>query len=198
MKTANVNDGPVPKSKPLAQRQFNGQSLSNPLPQWCHPLALRRISTPGSVSNTVEIHIESNSSSNKGALTVCVAIVSLTVVLIAIISALFGAWLVLPFAGLEVALLVFFARLAYLHNGGADSLVISDEYVHLTSIRRSKKSVHSFVRHWTRITLCPGHNKHEPTQLQIGAHGHYQPFGEFLTDRSRQFVYDELNKWVSN
>ncbi len=149
-----------------------------------------------SCNSLIEIQLEANGRGNTRILAICVAIVSFVVVLIAIICALFGAWLVLPFAGAEVALLALGAWLCCMHARHTDSLVISDSYIHLTQSRRSRQTVYSFVRHWTDVAMHPGGTRHEPEKLYIGSHGRYCLIGEFLTQRNRLAVYEQLNKQV--
>jgi len=147
-------------------------------------------------TDLVEIKLEANGRGNFRCLAICVSIVSFAVVLIAIICALFGAWLVLPFAGLEVALLALGTWLCCMQARHCDSLVFSDSYIHLTQYRHSRQAVHSFVRRWTHVAMRPGGTRHEPTQLLIGSHGRFFLIGEYLTECNRLHVYEQLNKRV--
>ena len=156
------------------------------------PSVIDAISQPNAGIKSIRIH--ANGDSNFCALKICIAILTCVIFLIAIISALFGAWLVLPFAGLEIALLVVGARISFLHNKDADSLAISERFVHLTKHRKTHKTVHSFVRHWTIVRIKAGANRHEPAQLQIGSHGRFLEFGEFLTEKSKRRLYAHLTQ----
>ncbi len=140
------------------------------------------------------IALSANGESNFSALKICLAVLACVIFVIAIISAFMGAWLVLPFAGLEIALLALGTRLAFLQNKDADLLAISHQFVHLTKQRKYKKTVHSFVLHWTCVRIQPGANRHEPAQLQLGSHGTYMEFGEFLTGSAKHRLYLRLTQ----
>ncbi len=144
------------------------------------------------------IDLSANGGDNFSALKICLAALTCVIFVIAIIAALMGAWLILPFAGLEVALLALGARLAFLQNKDADRLAISPRFVHLTKQRKFKKTVHSFVLHWTWVRIQAGANRHEPARLQLGAHGTYTEFGEFLTDGAKHRLYLHLTRRPQN
>ena len=146
----------------------------------------------------IGIEIRPNSASNRKALLVCVCFLSFSVALICIISALLGAWLVLPFAGLEIMVLAVGALLASSHATDVDSLVISRNFVHLTTRRRSNQSVTSFVRCWTRVRLIPGRTAHEPSRLVIDSQGRYRQIGEHLMESARRKLHRQLIDTIRN
>ncbi len=143
------------------------------------------------------IELRPNSRNNKKALVICVAFVSLVAIAIAIMFALFGAWLILPFAGLEILLLAISALIACSHTSDADLLVISQNYVHLTQRRRSGHSVASFFRQWTKIALTPGKTGHEPVRLLVINRAQEFEIGEFLLESSKIRLFHQLTEQVS-
>ncbi len=146
----------------------------------------------------LRVVLRTNAASNRQALLICVLFLSCAAIAIAIIFALFGAWLILPFAGLEVLLLAIGAVAACSHTGDADLLVISRNYVHLTQRRRSKRSVTSYIREWTRFVLVPGKTSHEPARLLIVNRVQELEIGEFLIESSKVRLYHQLTELVRN
>lgn len=154
--------------------------------------------TVHSDAKLIRIDLHSNNRTNRRALIGCVLFLTTAVLAIGIIFALFGVWLVLPFAGLEILLLVTGALIVCSRAHDADSLVISKNYVHLKQKRGSIQSVNSFIRKWTRIQLMSGRTSHEPSRLLVVYRAHNLEIGEFLIESSRRHLYRQLTEWVSN
>ena len=157
------------------------------------PVAGLRIQSEG---DSLRIELRSNASTNQLALVICVLILSIAALAIAIIFALFGAWLVLPFAGLEILLLAIGTYIVCSHSDDADVLVISRIYVHLTQRRRSKQSVSSFFRQWTKFVLLPGKTGQEPVRLLVVSRAKELEIGEFLIESSKKKLYWQSAEWV--
>jgi uncharacterized membrane protein len=111
---------------------------------------------------------------------------------IAVAFALQGAWMVLPFAGLEM--LVLGAALYAVARRGSHWQMISirgdtiDFVEHGPGIEHCER----FKRAWVRIELLgpdiPGH----PSRLTIGSHGHRIEVGGCLNEEDRRYLADEL------
>lgn len=96
-----------------------------------------------------------------------------------------GAPLVLPFAGLEVALL--WAAFYYVdHTGRWREVVrVEGERVVIEKGRNGPRETHVFERSWVRVELRqPAHAWH-PTRLYMTSHGREVDLGSFLTDGER-------------
>ncbi len=149
-------------------------------------------------SGIVTVTIRSNREQNSKALLLGTIFLAVVLLCIGIIFAILGAWLILPFAGLELLLLCVCALIAGAQNQDNDRLAISDKYVHLTRNRRSNQTVNSFIRQWTRVLLQAGSTKHEPMKLLVGSHGQYREVGQHLVDHSKRRVHQQLKTWISN
>ena len=107
---------------------------------------------------------------------------------VAIFFALKGAWLVLPFAGLEAlvvcAAIYLNARRAVTREvvsfSGAD-LVVSRG-------RRSLVEAGRFPRHWTRLRLIEDPRGWYPGRLLLSCHGRRLEIGAALTDAERRWL----------
>lgn len=144
----------------------------------------------------IRVTLRPNAARHQQALMVCVLFLSCAAIAIAIIFALFGAWLILPFAGLEIMLLAIGAVSVCSRTGDSDLLVISRNYVHLTQKRRSNRSVNSFIKQWTKIVLTPGKTSHEPVRLLVVNRVQELEIGEFLIESSKVRLYHQLTEQV--
>ncbi|MCX7891008.1 MAG: DUF2244 domain-containing protein [Burkholderiales bacterium] len=100
-----------------------------------------------------------------------------------------GAWLVLPFAGIEIAALAaaffFHAR----HAGDCESIAVRDGRLRIEVRRGGACEVHEFHPAWARLALrrCGGE-----LRLFVGAHGRDVEVGRHLTVPARGALAREL------
>lgn len=113
-------------------------------------------------------------------------------VTIAVLFAVMGFWPVLPFAGLELALLWYcFYRNA---NEGLVSEVIEIDSATVAVERGLRTARHQwkFQRAWTQVRLQAATARLHPSLLLLGSHGKSVRLGAFLTEEERQGVAHEL------
>ncbi len=144
------------------------------------------------------IELYSNACNNRHLLLTGVLILSIVTIGIAIIFAIIGAWLILPFAGLEVLLLAIGTYIACSRSYDADRLVISRHYVHLTQRRWPGQSVGSFVRQWTKFFLLPGKTPQAPARLLMVSRAEEYEIGEFLVESAKIRLFQQLAEQVRN
>jgi uncharacterized membrane protein len=103
----------------------------------------------------------------------------------------FGIPLVLPFAGLEIALL--WAAFYHVARSGQDREVIrlTDARLIIERGRREPEERLEYDRAWVRVRLDENRGWH-PSQLSIGSHGKLAPVGAFLTDGERKTLAESL------
>jgi uncharacterized membrane protein len=109
----------------------------------------------------------------------------------AVASAFLGAWPVLPFAGLEVAVLAYAFRRIARHDGDFERLEIEGRRVRVEA--RSGARVVSFEGHapWARLVVRdrPGR-----CELQVRYAGKSVEIGRMLTDERRRLWAAELGR----
>jgi len=111
---------------------------------------------------------------------------------VAVFFALEGAWLVLPFAGLEALVvcggIYLNARWAVtrevLHLAGRDLIVSRG--------RRDLVEVARLPRHWTRVTLVRDPGGWYPSRLFLESHGRRLEVGAVLAEAERERLADAL------
>lgn len=108
-----------------------------------------------------------------------------------------GAWLILPFAGVEMLLL---ALGFYLHSVSAHSkqIIEIDRQQCTIRIQRRHRSVTTadFPIAWLQVNHTPHQLRWYPTQLWVGAHGRFIEVGRCLLEDEREALAVELHRAV--
>ena len=122
--------------------------------------------------------------------------------LIAIGFASIGAWLVLPFAGLEILAFAYAFYTIYLHADDFESITIEDDrvVVEKRNYKESTKTV--FQRYWAQVSVrdvlaIKGSNG--KSALFISSHGNEVEFGRnFISDEQRTLLARDLRQKLKN
>jgi uncharacterized membrane protein len=104
-----------------------------------------------------------------------------------------GAWYILPFALVEMAVLFAAFKIVEWHAGDYESVSIEGDRVVVERHDRGRTTRHSFDRYWAQVIVShegPGGR----CDLKMRSHGREVRFGEFLTDQQRLQVADELRR----
>ena len=100
---------------------------------------------------------------------------------ISLAFALQGAWMILPFAGLEVLVVYLAFRCIERHAGDFESLSIQGDQVLIVRQERGEVSRYEFNRYWAQVVLQPGRE----VVLALRSHGRQVEFGRHLTEQQR-------------
>ena len=132
--------------------------------------------------------------SSKERLGVVVLIASFSL-MIATGFVLAGAWLVLPFAGLELLALGFAFYYINCHSGDYESITIEGDKLAIEKHSYKKTSEIVFNRYWARVLLrdLPGGDQ----ALLLRSHGKEVEFGRyFMNNDQRLALAEQLKKRV--
>lgn len=135
-----------------------------------------------------------NSISNAGLHRVFCLIFSVIVV-ISLGFALVGAWPVLVFSGLELALLCAAFRHAGLHAGDFERVVVAGDKVLVDARDGGREAHYEFNRCWAQVIVrwdAPG----RACRVALRSHGREVEFGRHLTEEGRLAVARELRRRV--
>ena len=100
---------------------------------------------------------------------------------ISLAFALQGAWMILPFAGLEVLVVYVAFRCVERHAEDFESLSIEGDQVLIVRRERGEVSRYEFNRYWAQVVLQPGRQ----VVLALRSHGRQVEFGRHLTEQQR-------------
>jgi uncharacterized membrane protein len=112
--------------------------------------------------------------------------------------ALQGFWPILPFAGLEIALLAWAVRASLRKGAERETIIVSEDFVTVqrTSVQGSGSSV--FPRHWVKVKLHAPPAALHPSRLLLESHGCACEVGRFLTEDERRSLAARLKQIVGN
>lgn len=117
---------------------------------------------------------------------------------IAVILAFKGLWPILPFAGAEVALLVWATRHSMQRGQDYEVLEIGEREITIESVQKTSREITVFPRHWARVKLHAPHSGLHPGRLAIESHGRSREVGRFLTEDERRNLSVRLKQLIGN
>ena len=108
-----------------------------------------------------------------------------------------GAWLVLPFAGLELVAFAFAFYYIRLHAGDFETITILDDVVRIEQHIYNKSIKTEFQRYWARVNLRPLADG--VSGLFIGSHGKEVEFGRgYINEQQRVTLAKQLKLILQN
>lgn len=116
----------------------------------------------------------------------CLAAFSL---LVAVVFAALGAWLILPFAGLEAMALYLAFSWAARHSEDSESLVIRGDVVALAVREQAQTRRYEFNRVWAKLVVD---RRARDVRLALRSHGDEVEVGRYLDSDGRQMLAREL------
>ena len=113
-----------------------------------------------------------------------------------------GAWLVLPFAGLEIMAFAYAFHTVYLHADDFESITIEDDRVVVEKRNVKEITTTVFQRYWAQVNvrdvaMIKGSNG--KCGLFISSHGNEVEFGRnFINDEQRSQLARDLRQKLKN
>jgi uncharacterized membrane protein len=98
---------------------------------------------------------------------------------------LIGAWLVLPFAGLEVVLVGAVLYLLVRHADDHDLIIIRHDSVVVVRRRGGREQREEFQRYWVKVQWQRGRGWY-PSRLSLGSHGRFVAIGTDISEEERR------------
>ena len=120
-----------------------------------------------------------NSLSSTGRL-VAFALIFIVSIGIAAAFAILGAWLILPFAGLEMMVLFFAFRYMERHAADYELIEIDGDTVKIEWASAGSRHSRAFNRHWARVVA-----EEDGSRLALRSHGRELEIGRYMNDEQR-------------
>ncbi len=114
----------------------------------------------------------------------------LVMAVIGIGFAIVGAWLVLPFSGGELLLLIVGLHCSMRKTAACEVITISKDAITIEHHNGRKIRIDEVPRCWARIDWSAGSGR----QLRIGSHGKWFEIGAFLGDEEKQRLAKALQQ----
>jgi uncharacterized membrane protein len=141
----------------------------------------------------LRILIRPNRSLSPWGMVVLFAWMSAIVLIIGIGFSLAGAWLVLPFAGLELALVAVVLYQLFRHADDHELIVIDNDSVTVIRRRGGREWRDNFQRYWVKATLERNVGWY-PSRLVLGSHGRFVVIGIDVGEEERRALAARLNE----
>lgn len=109
-----------------------------------------------------------------------------------------GFWPVLPFAGIEVAVLAWATRLSMRRGRLRECIRIGAKTIVVESNGLDAASRAVFPRQWARVKLHGPLTALHPSRLTIESHGRVREVGRFLSEDQRRELARRLKQLVGN
>lgn len=107
-----------------------------------------------------------------------------------------GAWLILPFAGLELLALWFGLYLVAVRGLAKETILIDGDKLEICKGRWQIESRTCLQRCWAQVRLEPANHAWYPRRLMIRSHGTDTEIGSFLGDAEKEQLARELKRDV--
>jgi uncharacterized membrane protein len=108
------------------------------------------------------------------------------------VFALLGAWLVLPFAGLELLALAFAFYLVHCHSGDYENITIAGGNLAIERREYKNTSRVVFQCYWARVILRDGPGGEQ--RLWLRSHGKEVEFGRNMSNDARLILAGQLKR----
>ena len=117
---------------------------------------------------------------------------------VATLFALQGFWPILPFAGAEIALLIWAVRASMRKGQERETITITEESVVIHRRNAAGEARAVFPRHWSKVKLHAPLTALYPSRLTLESSGRVCEVGRFLTEDERRGLAVRLKQLVGN
>jgi uncharacterized membrane protein len=107
-----------------------------------------------------------------------------------------GFWPILPFAGLEMALLAWALSVSLERRFHRQTITLTESDVSIESRQRTRCEQVVFPRHWAQVKLRRPAARLHPSRLTIESHGRQCELGSFLTEEERRGLALRLQRLI--
>lgn len=109
-----------------------------------------------------------------------------------------GYWPILPFAGLEIGLLIWAVRASMRQGSERETITITADSVVVRRYTAHDRRSSVFPRHWVKVKLHAPLTALHPSRLNLESHGRICEVGRFLTEDERRSLAVRLKQLVGN
>ena len=143
----------------------------------------------------LRITVRPNRTLTLRSMTVLFAGLTVVVLTIGIGFSLAGAWPVLPFAGLEMAVVGLVLYRLFRHADDYEQISVDRERVTVIRYRGRREWRDEFQRYWTKVTL--ERRGWYPSQLKVGSHGRFVVIAADVNEEEREALLATLSNMLA-
>lgn len=108
-----------------------------------------------------------------------------------------GAWLVLPFFGLEFAVVAAVVVWLKRHRDDHEAVIVDGNRLDVIRVEGNRETRHEFPRYWARTSLRRDRAGWYASRLLVGAHGHWLEIGRELSEERREALWQRIEAALS-
>lgn len=153
-----------------------------------------RAPQPGTDSRDLRILNRPNRSLSPRGMALLLAAFALVLLGIGFAFALAGAWLVLPFAGLEIAIVAAALASVRRHADDYELIAVQGDDVIVERRTGSATASHRFQRYWARVVYHAAARPWDTSHVRIRSHGRSVEVGRYSTDAGREVLARTLGE----
>ncbi len=154
-----------------------------------------RYTPEGDTGEGLRMIVRPNRTLTLRGMTALFAGLTVVVLTIGIGFTLAGAWPVLPFAGLEMAVVGVVLYRLFRHADDHDQIIVDRERVTVIRRRGDREWRDEFQRYWTKVTLERRRGWY-PSQLKVGSHGRFVVIAADVSEEERESLSTTLNNFL--
>ena len=117
---------------------------------------------------------------------------------ITLVLALQGLWLVAPFMGADLLLLIYAYKKVSEDCRIVERIVINEDQLTIYHEEKRKPQSWSFSLHWVSVDLRKHAIERYPSRLLIGSHGSWVELASFLNDEERSSLANAIKSAIIN
>ena len=144
-----------------------------------------RFTPEGDTGAGLQVIVRPNRTLTLRGMTVLFAGLTVVFLTIGIGFTLAGAWPVLPFAGLQLALVGAVLYRLFRHADDHDRIIVERERVTVIRRRGRCEWCDEFQRYWTKVVLERRRGWY-PSQLKVGSHGRFVVIAAGVNEKERE------------
>jgi uncharacterized membrane protein len=155
-----------------------------------------RFTPEGDTGEGLQVIVRPNRTLTLRGMTVLFTGLTVVFLTIGIGFTLAGAWPVLPFAGLQLALVGAVLYRLFRHADDHDRIIVERERVTVIRRRGWREWRNEFQRYWTKILLERRRGWY-PSQLKVGSHGRFVVIAAGVNEQERESLSATLGNIIS-
>ena len=110
-----------------------------------------------------------------------------------------GAWMILPFAGLEAVVVVAVFYYLVCHRGNDEELVVlAEDKVNIIKRAGQSQSQYEFPRYWAQVSLERSRDGWYPSRLVVRSHGRMVEVGAAIRDEDKPALANEMKNMMGH
>ncbi len=147
-------------------------------------------------NNTFRLTLKPNRSISWRGNLIFLSLISTPILIIAFGFLYVGAPIILPFAGLEILIVLLASYYVYQKTNKQEIITISPEKLIIEKGKFRPETSIEFIREWAYVFVERAKHPWYPVHIVISSKGQRVPVGEFLTDDDKKIFIEKMDEII--